>query len=380
MLAESIDFGFMYDAKTMMGMYRVAPNPQFGLTFRLNMLRREIEVQFQLHIQDGRTRLLASSPQARSSAKYGKYNRTDLCRFRIPFAQLQTVHETRTEEGHNVLVIPMDNPPNFYRKVNELDTHEDTATYWNMNDSWYRQTDIVYAPHHLKSASLTLKKSRPIIDIGRWITYRFVFDMTKNESSTYALIRKALRDYNVEVLPFPDLKVLTDREPAVWEYIDKPISRQRKTGNLLDELIIDSVPLLSFPVRYQLEVCISQGCLNEHNLTREFVNKLMEMDETKAQDLLEYVANQKSRIYDPMHIFDIQIVRGTASRPRIPHYCAYTRSATVTPSTVYYNTPTVETSNRVVRQYSQYADRFLRVRFTDEKFQASNAHNWPTHN
>ena len=379
--AESIDFGFMYDPKTMMGMYRVAPTLQLGLTFCLNMLRREIEVRFQLHIRDGRTQqvqpALAPGAQPRTSIQIGKHNRTETYRFRIPFAQLQTVHEIQTEDGHNVLVFPMDNPPSFYRKVNELDTLEDDATYWNSNDAWYRQTDIVYAPNHLKSASLTLKKTRPIIDLGRWITYRFVFDMSKNDRPQYALICKALRDYNVEVVPFPDFKVVTDREPAVWEYIDKPISKQKRTGNLLDELIIDSVPLLSFPIRYQLEVCISQGCLNEHNLTRDFVNSLMGMEETKAQEVLEYVANQKSRIYDPMEIFKIKVVKGTASRLKIPHYCAYTRSATVTPSTVYYNTPTVETSNRVVRQYSEYADRFLRVRFTDEKFQASGIHFWP---
>lgn len=34
---------------------------------------------------------------------------------------------------------------------------------------------------------------------------------------------------------------------------------------------------------------------------------------------------------------------------------------------VYFQTPVPETSNRVIRQYSQYADRFLRVRFTEEK-------------
>lgn len=372
MHADSIDFGFMYDAKTMMGMYRVDPTPQFGITFRLNMLRREVEVQFQLHIEDPRQGHPIAGTPPRSSAQIGKYNRIGLYRFRVPFAQLQTVHETQTEEGHNVLLISMDNPPNFYRQLDELGTHEDDATFWSINDSWYRQTDIVYAPKHLKSATLTLKKSRPIIDIGRWMTYRFVFDMTKNEHSTYALICKALRDYNVEVIPFPDFKMVTDREPAVWEYIDTPINQQRKTGNLLDELIVDSVPLLSFPIRYQLEVCISQGCLNEHNLTRDFVNKLVDTDDVTAQDILEYVANQKSRIYNPMEIFDIKIVRGTASRLRIPHYCTYTRSATITPSTVYYNTPTVETSNRVVRQYSEYADHFLRVRFTDEKFQVSN--------
>jgi len=39
---------------------------------------------------------------------------------------------------------------------------------------------------------------------------------------------------------------------------------------------------------------------------------------------------------------------------------------------IYFGTPYVETSNRVLRQYAEHADRFLRVRFTDEKFQVCN--------
>lgn len=155
----------------------------------------------------------------------------------------------------------------------------------------------------------------------------------------------------------------------MWEYIDRSVRTSRSLHGLLKELSDLTVPALSFPVRYQLEVCISQGCLNEHNLSKAFVDKLADMEEAKAKDLLEYVASQKQRWFDPMELFEVKIIKGSASRVKIPHYCAYTRSATVTPSTVYYHTPTVETSNRVVRQYIEHADRFLRVRFSDEKFQ-----------
>ena len=186
----------------------------------------------------------------------------------------------------------------------------------------------------------------------------------------YNTVCKALKDFNVEITPLKNFKLITDREPAVWDYIDTPVSKKEKLSrSALEDLIDDSVPQLSFAVRYQLEVCISQGFLNEHNLTKSFVDKLMSMDEAEAQDLLEYIANQKKRIYQPMDIFNIKIISGSSSRYKIPHYCAYTRSATVTPSTIYYNTPSVDTSNRVIRQYNEYSDRFLRVRFTDEKFQ-----------
>jgi RNA-dependent RNA polymerase len=199
--------------------------------------------------------------------------------------------------------------------------------------------------------------------------------MQKNERQRFDLISNAFRDHNVEIEDFTGFNLATKREPAVWQYIDKPLMNKRTISHALDELMIENTaPALAFSVRYQLEVCISQGCLNEHNISKEFVSKLIAMDETKAQDILEYVANQKTRIYDPMEIFAIKVINGLASRPQIPHYCAYIRSATITPSTVYYNTPTVETSNRIIRRYSEHADRFLRVRFTDEKFEVLKPH------
>jgi RNA-dependent RNA polymerase len=186
----------------------------------------------------------------------------------------------------------------------------------------------------------------------------------------YKTMCDALRDFNIEILPLPQFKLATDREPAVWEYIDRPVpSTKGKISMALNDLMAEIVPPLSFSVRYQLEVCISEGWLNEYNMTKEFVDKLMGVEPIKAQDLLEYIANQKRRIFDPMTIFDIKILRGSASRLKIPHYCTYVRSATVTPTMIYFSTPYVETSNRVLRQYAEHADRFLRVRFTDEKFQ-----------
>ncbi|KAL2161293.1 hypothetical protein VTH06DRAFT_8513 [Thermothelomyces fergusii] len=52
--------------------------------------------------------------------------------------------------------------------------------------------------------------------------------------------------------------------------------------------------------------------------------------------------------------------------PNIPNYCALIRRAIVTPTRIYFSTPTVETSNRIVRRYEHIQDHFLRVQFTDE--------------
>ena len=365
MNADSLDFGFMFDSDTMMSMHNVKSVPSSSIQFRQNMFRREIGIEMQIFLQDWR----AWPEDGTKISKFGKLNRTETYQFRVPFSQLQTIRQIQAESNRIVLLISLETPPRFFRKVPEIDTHEQNARFWSQNDAWYRQTDIVYNPKHIRSSPVTLKKTKPVIDIGRWTTYRFVFDMTKNSETQLKRMFQAFCDHNIDIVYFPNFKLIADPEPAVWDYIDKPISTQSKTNSALDYLIEDAVSL-AFPVRYQLEVCISQGCLNEHNLSQDFVRQLMETEVVRAQDLLEYVANRKKRIYDPMEIFNMTIVRGSASRPKIPPYCAYTRSATITPSTVYYNTPTVEISNRVVRQYAAVnGDRFLRVRFTDEKFE-----------
>lgn len=204
---------------------------------------------------------------------------------------------------------------------------------------------------------------------GRWTTYRLKFNISSNEAkSLFRQIGQTLRDYNITIQEISGFLVASHREPAVWKYIDQPITAPHKPTSTLADLFKDeSIPPLAFPVRYQLEVCISHGYLNEHNLGQEFIRQLRNMDPTKAQDILEDVANQEKRVFEPMELFDIKIIKGSASRPPIPQYCAFIRSATVTPSTVYFNTPTVEISNRVIRYYAEHADRFLRVRFADEK-------------
>ena len=187
--------------------------------------------------------------------------------------------------------------------------------------------------------------------------------MSKNDSAQFDQMRQALRDYNVEILPFPRFRTALHTRPAVWRFLD-PVRRIR---NDLDELIQEVMPTLAFEVRYQLEVCISHGFLNEHNLDRAFVHRLMSLRAGQARDLLEYIANHGQRMFNPMALFQIPIGDGALLRSKIPHYCVYIRSATVTPTTVHFQTPVAETSNRVIRQYAAYADRFLRVRFTDEK-------------
>ncbi len=346
-------------------MNRVEASDSTAVSFGLNLLRKEIDVQFELAMTDPRYKETPSNQEP----DLGKLDRRDKFRFRLPLAQVNKIFELEVGSEKRIIFITLENPPNFYRRARNLDsTHEEASNYWGDWDTWYRQTDVVYDPRQLKLRPLTLKKTKPIVDIGRWTTYRFVFDCAKTNERQYNVLFQALADYNIEKVKFAGYNMVEDQGQAVWDWIGKAVNKSSTPNTFLKEMEESTVPPLSFPVRYQLEVCISQGCLSEHNLSKEFVDRLAILEVTNAKDILEYVAEQKTRYYNPMDIFGVRITRGSASR-KIPAYCAYSRSATITPSTIYYNTPTVETSNRIIRRYAHYADRFLRVRFTDEKFQ-----------
>jgi len=172
-----------------------------------------------------------------------------------------------------------------------------------------------------------------------------------------------LKDFNVRLKPLEEFEVRYDRTSLipVWNYIDHTPATSHS------ELLQNLTRLLSFPVRYQLEVCISHGWLNENNLAPAFIDQLGKLSERNATILLEYVDQKKKRFFDPMDIFLMPKNKRMGSPIEIPDYCVKMRRATVTPTNILLNTPSVEISNRVIRHYDQYGDRFIRVNFTDEK-------------
>lgn len=176
-----------------------------------------------------------------------------------------------------------------------------------------------------------------------------------------------LKDHNIIVENRNHFKTITERPEPVWHWIDIFDSRGRFRSTLEDLAHQDYV-YLPFEVRYQLEVCLSHGHLSEFTMSRRFVVRLMELGVASAVRLLEHVATNKRQYLDPMEIFKIKYPKGISDSV-IPSYCCFMRTARVTPTTLHYNTPTIDTSNRVTRNYQEFLDRFLRVRFTDEKTQ-----------
>ena len=149
----------MYAPETMMSMYTAHSAKGSDLFFHLRMLYREVIVQMNLKIRD---------PDPLSNHRMvGQFDRDDIIRFSIPFSQLEMIHELHYGHDRVALLIALETPPRFSRKVDESLTHEKAGRFWSERDAWYRQTDIVYDPDSLKESSLTLKKTKPLIDLGK---------------------------------------------------------------------------------------------------------------------------------------------------------------------------------------------------------------------
>ena len=192
---------------------------------------------------------------------------------------------------------------------------------------------------------------------GRWTTLRFDLNL-EQQRPAYNTIKEALCDYNV-IFSQPDTFELKSRQDRLfWDRIGANVENDAHNHST-------SQSGLSWPIRYQLDVCISQSVLLEENITAEFISALQKMPEREAIKRLEYAAAKKDRLFEPSSLLALYVPFRTSVK--IPQHCILSRSATVTPSTIYLSSPAVEMSNRILRQYKEHADRFLRVRFTDEK-------------
>ncbi|KAJ5114750.1 RNA-directed RNA polymerase (Sad-1) [Penicillium alfredii] len=289
-------------------------------------------------------------------------------RLKIPFLQLTRIFELCDPISQQVSFLTiLDSPPTYHRLAGNVHASFHSDSTWREADMWFRQTLVFHNATEQLNLPTNLRVAGQIIDIGRWNAFKLTFSSEMNEKGNIKLLREIMKDHNIPVVDGSHFIDVPELPVPVWRWIDFVESQLTGASSSgLQDLADQDYVHVPFAVRYQLEVCLSHGYLSEFTMSRAFVMKLMELGESKARRLLEHIANKKTTYLDPMDIFDILGVNGV-SDSKIPAYCCFMRTARVTPSTIYYNSPTVDISNRVVRRYLEHADRFLRVRFTDEK-------------
>ncbi|RSM03201.1 hypothetical protein CEP52_007537 [Fusarium oligoseptatum] len=291
----------------------------------------------------------------------------------IDFSKMKLLHQSPADENGCSLVVPVSVPPQYYWRQPNIRSSFSNDVNWSTMETWNRATDLV------EQAGIPMKhpialhndyKDPGFIDIGRWTTIRFVLDGStpKGNLENQQLI-SALDDFNITTQVHEDgeFHVTHGTHADMWKHLDQPALVG--SGNALEMLqqTSDSIIQLPFEIRYQLEVCISRNVLNEHTITLEFLEKLVSMNPRKARLYLEYLADQGEPIQNPMSVFQNPEAEAFSPVARIPQYCALVRKAVVTPTTIRLNSPAVEMSNRVMRQYKHIQDRFLRIQTKNDE-------------
>ncbi|KAI4936303.1 hypothetical protein J4E85_001632 [Alternaria conjuncta] len=355
---HGLDFGVNVADKTMIAMHTLRSPGSIYMT--LNLMRKELDVLFSVDVD----------------SEMRKF------RFALPIALLSRIYKTAdTITGQPTLIIPFNSPPQFYMQRSEGEHLEDgrqCSTFsrkersWNAWDTWFRATDIINNAVKSKSQGLPLMnhKDTAIIDIGRWTSYRMIFDATVMTGPKFKDFSDALADHGVAIEDLNEYMIQDMAPSPLWSLLQEEISGTHpdlestpSKGSVFEDLFAGQFHL-SFPVRYQFEACLSNGYLKEHNITSDFLEKLTAMEPRRAVYILEKVVDKQHVYYDPMDVFSIR-VKDLAKK--IPSYCTLQRSVVITPTMMHVASPNMETSNRIIRKHAADGDRFIRVKFSDEK-------------
>lgn len=342
-----------------------------SLSFIINLKERVLFIYFKTMNQ--------LSPNEGDSAAWRLY------RLRLPLFRLGQIWKTKNDVSKEFsFFIILDSPAVYHRQLQHFELAFQNDTSWRESDTWYRQASLSCDFPDQTLLPTNFNQSEQVVDIGgfsftrivfyqpdpgfigRWNVFRITLPTDPDKESILTLIHEIFEDYNIQVEDGSHFQEARDRPEPVWRWIDPQAQPEQPESPRFGGLADQNYVHLPFTVRYQLEVCISQGHLSEFTMTRDFVDRLVEMGESKVKKILEYVAGHKAVYYNPMDIFDLKVLKGVTDS-KIPDYCCFMRTARITPTTIYYNTPTVDISNRVTRRYREHSDRFLRVRFTDDK-------------
>ena len=358
---SEIGFGTMKTEKSMLEFTTVKPTASTPVQLVLNLQRKALDVRFPLVF-----------PPLRTSTSNAEQERFFM--MRVQLTQIKSVIKVRNESTREIaLVFTTLMPPFLHRKTQNLAaTHEQDAVYWNEWQAWYRQTSISQHQDSFRTELVQLQKQDAIIDIGRWLTYKMVFSASASVTKEFNEICEALHHHNITIRGDRPISIESSRSEHLWNWLDNPTSVSEETADSsalleLHQMAVHTIHL-RFEVRYQLEACISIGILHECNIDDTFLTRLAGLEPDRAVKLLEKVADEKERFFNPSDIFPRLLHKASVVRERIPKYCASIRSATITPTTVYFMQPATETSNSIIRKYQHLEDRFLRVKFTDEKY------------
>jgi hypothetical protein len=250
-------------------------------------------------------------------------------------------------------------PPTYWRYDPNMDNLDDTK--WSVNSCLRRVVDIPKEDGEFTNkGKATGSQGRPPVEpnpsnlwakLGKWTVIRF----TVGEESAHQLdtFNSRCREFN-----------LLAQSPTPLP----PIVTQQEQDHSGHQTIL-SLNNLPFETRYMLESALSFNYIVDYDLTSEVIKILNSVEPIKSATILELIVASRERVWnlpDYLRREEKKLAR-ISTRPRIvPLQSVFLRKVIITPTTMYLQPPTVETSNRIIRHYSYLSDYFLRVEYSDE--------------
>ncbi|XP_008778879.2 probable RNA-dependent RNA polymerase SHL2 [Phoenix dactylifera] len=303
-------------------------------------------VDFLIDPFDGRCRILFSKETA-FAFKDIKEMAVLKCDFKVEFLA-RDINEVKlfTDQYPPAMLFQLASTPWVYYRTADDDILV-TAPFSLLDDEdpWIRTTDFT-----------------PGGAISRCCSYRISFSprygRILKESLAYLKERRI-----AEHRPKRPLVVL--EEPDFGTLMPDPFfSVQHKEG-------------ISFSIMFLVDALVHKGIVNQHQLSEEFFALLRSQSDSMNETALRHIWAYKTPIFDACR--RLKLVQDWLLKnpkflksSKLSDDSSEVRRLVITPTKAYCLPPGVELSNRVLRNYKEVADRFLRVTFMDEGMQKLN--------
>ncbi|GAV80756.1 RdRP domain-containing protein [Cephalotus follicularis] len=301
-------------------------------------------VDFLVDPFDGRCRLCFSRETAFSFKSTTEYAVIE-CNFKMEFLVRDINEITQYEDsGYLVILMQLDSSPWVWYRTADDDI-EETYPFEMLDDEdpWIRTTDIT-----------------PSGAIGRCNYYRISIPPRHGPKLRRAM--NYLREQRVqEVFLRRPLKI-SDEPDFGMPMSDHFYCIHYKEG-------------VSFEIMFLVNAVMHKGIFNQHQLSDSFFDLLRVQPKEINVAALKHIWTYKRPVFDACkrlkHVQEwlLKDPKHFMS-PRQMDNIVEIRRLFITPTRAYCRPPEAELSNRVIRQYKEVADRFLRVTFMDEGLQA----------
>ncbi|GLJ42124.1 hypothetical protein SUGI_0872250 [Cryptomeria japonica] len=265
------------------------------------------------------------------------------CEFKIEFL-VRDIRDARflNERGTLVMLLQLWVPPwIFYRTADDDIYVRDPFALLDDDDPWIRTLD--FTPNNA---------------LGRCLVYKI--SLSPRMGHTMEKAKAYFKQHRLVDEKFLRLRTLNEHPVAIEGFF----------------LVLPPDGEIHFDTMYLLNALVHKGIVNYHRLTPEVYAMLKpSVTPTELSTMaLRHILAYTNPIYDAFT--RLKSVIGWISRtpelpksPKIAEETVEVRRLIITPTKAYCLPPEVELSNRVIRHFKRYADRFLRVTFMDDSME-----------